>query len=78
MKNFSILLKSYAVTVLVGLPTIVGATELDQQREQSILLIRSGQVDTGLQQLKHLLEQYPQDQKLIADYVLSSYYNGKL
>lgn len=65
------------MTVLVGWPTMVMATELDQQREQGILLIRSGQVDVGLQQLKHLLEQHPEDQNLIADYVVSSYYNSK-
>lgn len=77
MKKYNILLKSCILTALVGWPIIVLATELDQQREQSILLIRSGQVEMGLQQLKRLLSHYPHDQKLIADYVVTAYANRR-
>lgn len=77
MKKYNILLKSCVLTTLVGWPAIVFATQLDQQREQSILLIRSGQLEIGLQQLKHLLSRYPQDQKLIADYLVTAYANRR-
>ncbi|KAA8734363.1 poly-beta-1,6 N-acetyl-D-glucosamine export porin PgaA [Acinetobacter qingfengensis] len=42
---------------------------LTAEREQAVLLVRQGNVDQGLQQLKRLLQQYPYDQLLLADYL---------
>ena len=39
------------------------------QREEIVSLIKQGQVDAGLQNLRQLLMQQPDDQKLIADFV---------
>ncbi|WP_445115368.1 poly-beta-1,6 N-acetyl-D-glucosamine export porin PgaA [Acinetobacter sp. WZC-1] len=48
----------------------------DRQREQGVALIRAGQVDKGLQQLRLLLARQPENQKLIADYLVSAYETG--
>lgn len=50
---------------------------VDQQREKVIPLIKQGQVDTGLQKLRQLLGRYPNNQKLIADFVVMAYENKK-
>ena len=50
---------------------------VDQQREKVIPLIKQGQVDTGLQKLRQLLGRYPNNQKLIADFVIIAYENKK-
>ena len=51
---------------------------IDQLREQGVVLIRSGQVEQGLEQLRTLLNQQPQNQKLIADYIVSTQAHQKL
>ena len=47
------------------------------QREEVVSLIKQGQVDAGLQNLRQLLMQQPDDQKLIADFVVIAYENKK-
>ncbi|OTG98200.1 poly-beta-1,6 N-acetyl-D-glucosamine export porin PgaA [Acinetobacter sp. ANC 4654] len=47
------------------------------QREEIVSLIKQGQVDVGLQKLRQLLMQQPDDQKLIADFVVIAYENKK-
>lgn len=65
-------------SILSSLPSVVFAAEsVDQQREQSVADIQGGKVNQGLDQLKTLLEQDPQNQKLIADYVVLRYANAK-
>ena len=54
------------------------ADNIDQLREQGVVLIRSGQVEQGLEQLRTLLNQQPQNQKLIADYIVSTQAHQKL
>jgi aromatic ring-opening dioxygenase catalytic subunit (LigB family) len=54
------------------------ADNIDQLREQGVVLIRSGQVEQGLEQLRTLLNQQPQNQKLIADYIVSAQAHQKL
>ena len=54
------------------------ADNIDQLREASIVLIRTGQVEQGLDQLRTLLTQQPQNQKLIADYIVSAQAHQKL
>ncbi len=49
----------------------------DELREHSVISIRQGKVDQGLSELKALLQQYPDNQKLIADYTVLSYVHGK-
>jgi len=49
------------------------ANTLDQQREQAVEMVRSGQVVSGLNRLQALLAQFPTDQKLIADYLVLAY-----
>lgn len=63
---------------LCSFPIFAHANNVDQQREQSIQLIRTGDVETGLSQLESLLKENPQDQKLIADFIVTAYANGKL
>lgn len=66
------------IYLLVLAPTTVHAQdykdqqELDTQREQLVISIKQGQIDSGLEQLKQLQQQRPQDQKLLADYLLLS------
>jgi hypothetical protein len=50
---------------------------VDQQREKIVPLIKQGQVDSGLQKLRQLLIRYPNNQKLIADFVVLAYENKK-
>nr|WP_269091546.1 poly-beta-1,6 N-acetyl-D-glucosamine export porin PgaA [Acinetobacter sp. SM34] len=50
---------------------------VDQQREKIVPLIKQGQVDSGLQKLRQLLVRYPNNQKLIADFVVLAYENKK-
>ena len=50
---------------------------VDQQREKIAPLMKQGQVDTGLQKLRQLLDRYPNNQKLIADFVVMAYEHKK-
>ena len=54
------------------------AENIDQLREQSVALIKSGQVEQGLEQLRTLLNQQSNNQKLIADYIVSAHLHQKL
>ena len=65
-------------SILSSFPSVVLAAEsVDQQREQGVADIQDGKVNQGFNQLKTLLEQDPQNQKLIADYVVLRYANAK-
>ncbi|MEG2461698.1 MAG: hypothetical protein RSA88_04040 [Acinetobacter sp.] len=57
---------------------VKAADNIDQLREESVVLIRSGEVEQGLKQLRNLLAQQPKNQKLIADYIVSAYAHQKL
>ncbi|NNH87915.1 poly-beta-1,6 N-acetyl-D-glucosamine export porin PgaA [Acinetobacter sp. ANC 4279] len=46
---------------------------VDPQREETVGSIKQGQVDAGLQKLRQLLVLQPNNQKLIADFVVISY-----
>nr|WP_174505423.1 poly-beta-1,6 N-acetyl-D-glucosamine export porin PgaA [Acinetobacter sp. Marseille-Q1620] len=60
----------------VPFSTILYATDtIDQLREKSVALIKAGQTNTALVELERLLNEYPNNQKLIADYVVVSYAN---
>jgi len=50
---------------------------IDPQREKTVGLIKQGQVDAGLQKLRQLLRLQPNNQKLIADFVVMSYEHQK-
>ncbi|MGE8683452.1 MAG: poly-beta-1,6 N-acetyl-D-glucosamine export porin PgaA [Acinetobacter sp.] len=66
------------VSIFTSLPTVVFAVEMvDQLREQSVLDIRAGKLDQGFSQLKELLAQHPNNQKLIADYLVLRYANAR-
>lgn len=48
---------------------------IDQKRENIVLSVKEGNIDVGLSKLKQLLENNPDNQKLIADYLLLSLQN---
>lgn len=52
--------------------THLDANAIDQKRENIVLSVKEGKVDVGLSKLKLLLEDNPDNQKLIADYLLLS------
>lgn len=54
----------------LGLQTSYAATP-DTLREQAVLYIKNGQTQKGIIALEQLLQKYPQDQKVLADYLLS-------
>ncbi len=56
---------------------LVYRNTVDPQREETVSLIKQGQVDTGLQKLRQLLILQPSNQKLIADFVVMSYESQK-
>lgn len=70
---------TYALPILL-LPTyIFSATyDVNQLRENAVVLVRQGQTNEGLKQLKALFQQYPNDQKVLADYWLVSYQQNQL
>jgi aromatic ring-opening dioxygenase catalytic subunit (LigB family) len=71
----------WAICILASTSPIThlqAADNIDQLREQGVVLIRSGQVEQGLEQLRTLLNQQPQNQKLIADYIVSAQAHQKL
>ena len=71
----------WAICILASTSPITylkAADNIDQLREASIVLIRTGQVEQGLDQLRTLLTQQPQNQKLIADYIVSAQAHQKL
>ena len=50
---------------------------IDPQREKTVDSIKQGQVDAGLQKLRQLLVLQPNNQKLIADFIVMSYEHQK-
>lgn len=76
-KKFSIYYVS-ALSCMSLFPTVYAQESVDQLREQSVVAIRSGQIDAGFQQLESLLQQYPQNQKLLADYIVIAYSHNKI
>ena len=51
--------------------------EIDQQREAIVISIKQGNVDAGITELRKLLEKAPNNQKLIADYLLLALQNKR-
>ena len=71
----------WAICILAStspMTLVKAADNIDQLREESVVLIRSGEVEQGLKQLRNLLAQQPKNQKLIADYIVSAYAHQKL
>ena len=71
----------WAICILASTSPITylkAADNIDQLREASVVLISTGQVEQGLDQLRTLLTQQPQNQKLIADYIVSAQAHQKL
>ncbi|NCI77482.1 poly-beta-1,6 N-acetyl-D-glucosamine export porin PgaA [Acinetobacter kanungonis] len=71
----------WAICILAStspMTQLQAAENIDQLREQGVILIKSGQVEQGLDQLRVLLVQQPQNQKLIADYIVSAHTYHKL
>lgn len=59
----------WAICILAStspMTLVKAADNIDQLREESVVLIRSGEVEQGLKQLRNLLAQQPKNQKLIA------------
>lgn len=70
----------WAICILAStspMTLVKAADNIDQLREESVVLIRSGEVEQGLKQLRNLLAQQPKNQKLIADYIVSAYAHQK-
>ena len=71
----------WAICILAStspMTLVKAADNIDQLREESVVLIRSGEVEQGLKQLRNLLAQQPKNQKVIADYIVSAYAQQKL
>ena len=79
--NFNLTLLSLSCGTLLfstlSYAELIYSDVVDQQREKIVPLIKQGQVDTGLQKLRQLLARYPNNQKLIADFVVLAYENKK-
>ncbi|WP_343595795.1 poly-beta-1,6 N-acetyl-D-glucosamine export porin PgaA [Acinetobacter sp.] len=58
--------------------TFAAVSDIDHRREAAVVLVQQGQVDLGLSQLKKLLEQYPDQQKILADYWVIAVQQRKL
>lgn len=63
---------------LSGISVCTFASTMDQLREQAILSIRQGDIAQGLGQLEKLRQEYPHDQKVLADYLLSLKHSNQL
>ncbi len=71
----------WAICILAStspMTLVKAADNIDQLREQSVVLIRSGEVEQGLKQFRILLTQLLQNQKPIADYIVSTKAKQKL
>ena len=55
-------------TLFFSLCTFAHTATPDQLREQAVIQARQGQVTEGLFQLEKLVQRYPTDQKILADY----------
>ncbi|WP_353144305.1 poly-beta-1,6 N-acetyl-D-glucosamine export porin PgaA [Acinetobacter pragensis] len=78
MLNKTYLCQFCFLSIFTGLPILgLAADSIDQQREKSVADIRAGNTDQGFRQLKTLLRLYPNNQKLIADYIVLRYANAK-
>nr|WP_241675258.1 poly-beta-1,6 N-acetyl-D-glucosamine export porin PgaA [Acinetobacter guerrae] len=51
------------------------STPQDQQREAIIAEIKQGKIETGIAKLESLRARYPNDQRLLADYIIILYQN---
>lgn len=59
------------ILCLTSVSIHVFADTVDVLREQAIIQIRQGEIQQGLKQLDQLRQNYPQNQKILADYLLS-------
>ena len=57
-------------TLFFSLCTFAHTATPDQLREQAVIQARQGQVTEGLFQLEKLVQRYPTDQKILADYFI--------
>lgn len=73
----SICLISFSASVF-ALQPVYAKNLIDQTREISVQMVRSGQVDQGLSRLKWMIENHPKNQKLLADYLVLAYSFNKI
>lgn len=64
------MLKKCVFSLVYLLPIHLYAAQVDVLREQAIQNYRAGQTQQAVSQLDQLLNKYPHDQKLLADYRL--------
>ena len=60
-----------SVLFYLGISCTYAENTPDALREQAVLYIKNGQIQQGVAVLTRLLQQYPNNQKVIADYLLS-------
>lgn len=71
------------LTALVGIliftcsNSIHARTPIDLKREAIVAQIKKGQIESGLETLRQLQDQYPNNQKLLADLIITHYINGQ-
>jgi biofilm PGA synthesis protein PgaA len=71
------IIKVGCVAVFFSSPlSTIYANPLEKQREEGVALVRTGNVENGLNLLRNLLEENPKNQKLLADYLTLSYENS--
>ncbi|EPQ0294628.1 poly-beta-1,6 N-acetyl-D-glucosamine export porin PgaA, partial [Acinetobacter baumannii] len=63
------MLKKCVFSLVYLLPIHLYAAQVDVLREQAIQNYRAGQTQQAVSQLDQLLNKYPHDQKLLADYL---------
>jgi Tfp pilus assembly protein PilF len=64
------MLKKCVFSLVYILPLNLYAAQVDELREQAIHIYKSGQTQQAILQLEQLLNKYPHDQKLLADYLV--------
>lgn len=64
------MLKKCVFSLVYILPLNLYAAQVDELREQAIHTYKTGQTQQAILQLEQLLNKYPHDQKLLADYLV--------
>ncbi len=64
------MLKKCVFSLVYILPLNLYAAQVDELREQAIHTYKTGQTQQAILKLDQLLNKYPHDQKLLADYLV--------
>lgn len=64
------MLRKCVFSLVYILPLNLYAAQVDELREQAIHIYKTGQTQQAILQLEQLLNKYPHDQKLLADYLV--------